>query len=160
MALLEVDRLQVRFRTPEGWLRAVNDLSFTLEAGATLGIVGESGSGKSQMALAIMGLLAQNAQVEGGVRFEGQELLQLLHQLEDLRLDRDVERGRGLVGNEQVRPQRQCDGDHDALALPTGQLERIRARHPLVIVEADRQDRKSTRLNSSHIQKSRMPSSA
>jgi oligopeptide transport system ATP-binding protein len=77
MALLEVDDLQVRFRTPEGYVRAVNRLSFALGAGEALGVVGESGSGKSQMALAIMGLLATNAEVEGKVRFEGQELLRL-----------------------------------------------------------------------------------
>jgi len=77
MALLEVDDLQVRFRTPEGYVRAVNRLSFGLGAGEALGVVGESGSGKSQMALAIMGLLATNAEVEGRVRFEGQELLTL-----------------------------------------------------------------------------------
>ncbi|RTZ76360.1 MAG: ABC transporter ATP-binding protein, partial [Gammaproteobacteria bacterium] len=58
MALLEVRNLKVRFRTGDGDVYAVNDLSLTLEQGKTLGIVGESGSGKSQLVLAIMNLLA------------------------------------------------------------------------------------------------------
>jgi len=77
MALLEVDRLNVRFATPEGEVAAVSDLSFRLDAGRTLGIVGESGSGKSQTAFALTGLLAGNGRASGQVRFDGQELLGL-----------------------------------------------------------------------------------
>jgi len=77
MALLEVDRLNVRFATPEGEVAAVSDLSFRLDAGRTLGIVGESGSGKSQTAFALMGLLAGNGRASGQVRFDDQELLGL-----------------------------------------------------------------------------------
>ncbi len=77
MALLEVRNLKVRFRTGDGDVYAVNDLSFTLEQGKTLGIVGESGSGKSQLVLAIMNLLAANGSLEGSIRFREQELVGL-----------------------------------------------------------------------------------
>ncbi len=76
MALLEVEGLRTTFRTWDGALRAVDDVSFTVEEGETLGIVGESGSGKSVMALSIMRLVP-SARVEGKVRFEGRDLLQL-----------------------------------------------------------------------------------
>ena len=77
MPLLEVDNLEISFRTPEGELRAVNGLSLEIGAGEALGVVGESGSGKSQTAMAIMGLLAPNASVRGRIRFDGQDLLGL-----------------------------------------------------------------------------------
>ena len=77
MSLLEVDKLNVRFATPEGEVAAVNDLSFTLEPGRALGIVGESGSGKSQTAFALMGLLAKNGTATGEVRYQGTNLLTL-----------------------------------------------------------------------------------
>ncbi|WP_417069316.1 oligopeptide/dipeptide ABC transporter ATP-binding protein [Niveibacterium terrae] len=75
--LLEVDKLNVRFSTPEGEVAAVNELSFSLAAGESLGIVGESGSGKSQTAFALMGLLAKNGRASGEVRYEGVDLLTL-----------------------------------------------------------------------------------
>jgi oligopeptide transport system ATP-binding protein len=75
--LLEVTNLRVNFRTPDGFVTAVNDLNFTLEQGQTLGIVGESGSGKSQTAFALMGLLAGNGVIEGEARFKGQNILAL-----------------------------------------------------------------------------------
>lgn len=78
MALLEVNNLNVRFQTPEGWVTAVNGISFALDKGQTLGIVGESGSGKSQAVLAMMGLLAINGEAGGEVRFEGQDLLRMV----------------------------------------------------------------------------------
>ena len=77
MPLLEVENLEISFRTPEGVLRAVNNLSLEIGAGEALGVVGESGSGKSQTAMAIMGLLAPNASVRGRIRFDGQDLLGL-----------------------------------------------------------------------------------
>ena len=77
MSLLEIRDLDIRYATREGSVRAVNDLSFELDAGVTLGLVGESGSGKSQTALAIMGLLSPRAEARGSIRFEGSELLGL-----------------------------------------------------------------------------------
>jgi peptide/nickel transport system ATP-binding protein len=76
--LLDVRDLNVRFRTRDGIVQAVSDLSFTLRRGETLGVVGESGSGKSVSSLAIMGLLNRTyADISGEVRFEGRDLLEL-----------------------------------------------------------------------------------
>lgn len=77
MPLLDVKNLNVKFSTPDGVVEAVNDLSFTLDAGCTLGIVGESGSGKTQAMLSIMGLVADNGAAQGEILFEGQDLLAL-----------------------------------------------------------------------------------
>jgi peptide/nickel transport system ATP-binding protein len=77
--LLEVLDLHTRFFTRDGVVRAVDGVSFHIEAGETLGIVGESGCGKSVTALSILRLLpAQIGRVTGGgVRFEGRDLLAL-----------------------------------------------------------------------------------
>ena len=77
MSLLAVDGLTVGFRTGRGDVTAVEDLSFTLDAGEVLGVVGESGSGKSVSALAILGLLPRPAArvLAGRVVFEGADLL-------------------------------------------------------------------------------------
>lgn len=73
---LEVNQLQISFRTNNGNVRAVRDISFDLYEGETLAIVGESGSGKSVTARAIMGILAPNAIVEGGqILYDGRDLL-------------------------------------------------------------------------------------
>ncbi|MEM9097317.1 MAG: ABC transporter ATP-binding protein [Pseudomonadota bacterium] len=61
MSLLSVENLQLKFRTDEGLVTAVDDVSFSLEAGEVLGLVGESGSGKSVTAKSIMMLNADNA---------------------------------------------------------------------------------------------------
>ncbi|WP_409307809.1 oligopeptide ABC transporter ATP-binding protein OppD [Pectobacterium sp. B1J-3] len=85
-AILRVQDLRVTFHTREGDVPAVNNLTFTLNAGETLGIVGESGSGKSQAAFALMGLLASNGHASGSVLFRGQEILNLPeHRLNMLR---------------------------------------------------------------------------
>jgi peptide/nickel transport system ATP-binding protein len=76
--LLDVRNLTVRFRTRDGVVQAVSDLSFTIRRGETLGVVGESGSGKSVTSLAIMGLLnPATAEVTGEIVFEGRNLLEL-----------------------------------------------------------------------------------
>ncbi|TMJ43950.1 MAG: ABC transporter ATP-binding protein [Alphaproteobacteria bacterium] len=78
MALLEVENLQTHFRTPEGVNRAVDGVSFTVEAGETVAIVGESGCGKSVTANSIMRLVPQPpGSIAGAIRFEGRDLLKL-----------------------------------------------------------------------------------
>ncbi|HEY8313888.1 MAG TPA: ABC transporter ATP-binding protein [Candidatus Baltobacteraceae bacterium] len=79
MALLEVKNLRTTFKTEDGPVTAVNGLSYTLEAGSTLGIVGESGSGKSVNALSIMRLIQKPGKIDDAseIRFDGQNLLTL-----------------------------------------------------------------------------------
>lgn len=69
--LLDVENLSVNF----GQVRAVDDVSFTLDRGASLGIVGESGSGKSVTCRALMRLLPAYAKINGAVQFDGQDVL-------------------------------------------------------------------------------------
>ena len=71
MSLLDVRGLRVSYDNAD----AVKDLSFSLQAGETLALVGESGCGKSTTALALMGLLPDNARLGGQVLFEGRDLL-------------------------------------------------------------------------------------
>jgi oligopeptide transport system ATP-binding protein len=77
--LLEVDDLQVEFRTREGVAKAINGVSFELRQGETLAILGESGSGKSVTAQAVMGILdSPPGYIVGGeVRYCGQDILKL-----------------------------------------------------------------------------------
>jgi len=75
VSLLEVEELEVAFRTPRGRLRAVNGLSFSVDAGETLAIVGESGSGKSVAQLALLELLPPSAEVRSKrIEFDGRVL--------------------------------------------------------------------------------------
>ena len=72
--LLEVKNLKKYFNTPRGLLHAVDDVTFTLERGKTLGVVGESGCGKSTTGRAILRLLEPTG---GEVFFEGQDITKL-----------------------------------------------------------------------------------
>ncbi len=71
MSLLEVKGLTVRYDDEA----VVNDVSFDVTAGESVGVVGESGSGKSQTAMALLGLLPKGARVTGSIRFDGEELV-------------------------------------------------------------------------------------
>src|SRR5438128_11744633 len=76
--LLRVEHLTTVFDTPRGPVRAVDDVSFEIRAGETLGLVGESGSGKSVTALSIMRLVQPPGRIAGGrILFDGRDLLTL-----------------------------------------------------------------------------------
>ncbi len=77
--LLEVENLVIRFATENGTVHAVNNVSYKLEEGETLGIVGESGSGKSVHALSMIGLIpTPPGRIENGkILFGGKDLLKM-----------------------------------------------------------------------------------
>ncbi|MDT8399965.1 MAG: ATP-binding cassette domain-containing protein, partial [Pseudomonadales bacterium] len=79
MALLDVSNLSVHFHTRNGLVRAVDGISFTVEAGKTLAIIGESGSGKSVACYSLLGLIPKPpGRIESGTaRFDGRDLLKL-----------------------------------------------------------------------------------
>ncbi|MCW2851833.1 MAG: oppD 4 [Nocardioides sp.] len=75
---LVVENLTVEFPTPDGPVRAVNDLSYSVGLGRTLGIVGESGSGKSVSSMAVLGLHdMQRTKITGSIRVGGTEIIGL-----------------------------------------------------------------------------------
>jgi peptide/nickel transport system ATP-binding protein len=74
--LLSVEDLRVSFRTDDGIVHAVDGISYTVEAGHTLGIVGESGSGKTVSSLTTIGLTrSRRSRIEGRILFEGQDMV-------------------------------------------------------------------------------------
>ncbi|MEC3957942.1 ABC transporter ATP-binding protein [Nocardia sp. CDC153] len=75
--LLEVSDLRVSFPGEEGRVDAVRGVNFTVNDGEVLAIVGESGSGKSVSSMAVIGLLPEQARVQGSIRLRGRELLGL-----------------------------------------------------------------------------------
>ncbi|HEY3563163.1 MAG TPA: oligopeptide/dipeptide ABC transporter ATP-binding protein [Kribbella sp.] len=87
--VLEVEKLSIGFEGRHNGVDIVDGISFEVRPGEVLGLVGESGSGKSLTALAVMGLLARGARVNGHIRFQGTDLLTL-----------DAKRRRGLMGRE------------------------------------------------------------
>jgi peptide/nickel transport system ATP-binding protein len=78
MAILEIDRLDIRHRSVRGEAHTVENLSLSVERGKSLGLVGESGCGKSTVAKAVVGTLPSTARIVAGeVRFDGTDLLRL-----------------------------------------------------------------------------------
>lgn len=76
--LLEIDRLSVHFDSHSGRTQALDQVSFCLEAGQTIGIVGESGCGKSTLGMSLAGLLPSAGVVDGGsIRLDGEEVVGL-----------------------------------------------------------------------------------
>ena len=76
--LLDVRNLQTHFRTPDGVNRAVDGLSFHVNAGETIAIVGESGCGKSVTAMSILRLIPEPpGKIAGEIRFQGKDLAKL-----------------------------------------------------------------------------------
>ncbi len=78
MALLEMKNLKTFFHTKRGIVKAVNGVSYSVEAGKTLGVVGESGSGKSVSAMSMIKLIDSNGFIESGeILFDGRDLTKL-----------------------------------------------------------------------------------
>ncbi|GAA3862232.1 ABC transporter ATP-binding protein [Celeribacter arenosi] len=75
MSLMEIKDLTVSFKQDGGLVAAVKGVSFSLQKGETLALVGESGSGKSVTALSTVNLLADNAVLEGSIKYKGRELV-------------------------------------------------------------------------------------
>jgi oligopeptide/dipeptide ABC transporter ATP-binding protein len=78
MAVLEIENLEIRYRSNGAEAQAVKGVSLKLEPNECVGLIGESGCGKSTIAKAVLGMLPRNAYVaRGSIRFEGQELVGL-----------------------------------------------------------------------------------
>ncbi len=78
MPLIEVRNLQTHFATPDGIVRAVEGMTFTVDAAETIGIVGESGCGKSVTAMSILRLIPEPpGKIAGTIRFQDRDLLAL-----------------------------------------------------------------------------------
>ena len=75
--IVEIKNLVVHYETQEGVVEAVNDVSFSIKKGETLGLVGETGAGKTTIALSVMGLLPvpPSHVIDGEIIFEGEDLL-------------------------------------------------------------------------------------
>lgn len=87
MELLNVQNLKMYYLTMRGWVKAVDDVSFTLDKGDSLGLAGESGCGKTSAALCVLKLLPRNGKIFGGnINFEGQDILKL----SDAKLRREI----------------------------------------------------------------------
>lgn len=74
-SLLQVSNLRVSLPSARGRVQALRGVSLRMERGQTVGLIGESGCGKSLTAMALMGLLPEQAQVSGSILLQGQELV-------------------------------------------------------------------------------------
>src|SRR3989441_6089583 len=78
LAVLQLDGLTTNYRTLRGWVRAAEDVSFSVEKGRALGLVGESGCGKTTVALSILKLLPSGGRIRRGkILFNGEDLVPL-----------------------------------------------------------------------------------
>ena len=75
--LLEVKNLSIAFPAAHGEVNIVDDVSFSVRPGETMGLVGESGCGKSITSLAVMGLLPPTARITGEILFDGRDVLKM-----------------------------------------------------------------------------------
>ena len=155
--LLEVDKLQKFFITSQGTVRAVDEVSFSIVEGETLGLVGESGSGKSTVAYTVVGL---HSPTSGKIIFEGRDISKPVSKRpkELKKLIQIVFQDPGTSLNSRRTIQQILE-----LPLKVHRLGDSRDRKERVVDLLERvelPDRKSTRLNSSHTDISRMPSSA
>jgi peptide/nickel transport system ATP-binding protein len=128
-SILHVENLRVYYHTPRGTVKAVDDVTFSVEAGERFGLIGESGSGKSTIALAIMRLIRPPGVIESGsIRLDGEELIDLTpDEMRQRRLARVAMVTQGAMNslNPVIRIRQQfADGltSHDAAASK----ERIR----------------------------------
>lgn len=76
-SLLKIHKLSISYKSDHGLHRAVNDISFSLKGGESLALVGESGCGKTTTAMAIMGLLGENSQLQGKIKFKDKEITKM-----------------------------------------------------------------------------------
>ena len=96
--VLEIKNLVVHYETPDGVAEAVNDVSFTIKEGETLGLVGETGAGKTTIALTIMGLLPKPAGhvIQGEILLDGENIVETSrNRLKQRRNDRMMRKLRG-----------------------------------------------------------------
>jgi len=78
MELLRIKNLKTYFETKKGYVKAVDDVSFSLNHGESIGLIGESGCGKTTIALSITRLLPNEGRIIGGkILFEGENILEL-----------------------------------------------------------------------------------
>ncbi|MEM2628029.1 MAG: ABC transporter ATP-binding protein, partial [Ignisphaera sp.] len=75
--IISIEYLKVYYRTSRGYVKAVDDVSFQVKKGLSLGVAGESGCGKSTLGRALIRLLPSNALVEGRIFLEGVDILRL-----------------------------------------------------------------------------------
>ena len=96
--VLEIKNLGVHYETPDGVAEAVNDVSFTIKAGETLGLVGETGAGKTTIALTIMGLLPKpvGQVIQGEILLDGENIVETSrNKLKQRKNDRMMRKLRG-----------------------------------------------------------------